>query len=181
MGVEVCYQCKRSIADSTVRYANKPYHGSCFVCFHCHKPLAGVTFQMRDDKKVCKDCNRSHYAKRCVACRNFIEGTAKYVTRDEGTYHSECFVCARCRSPLAGKTFTEHEGKWVCDGCYHERFAKKCEVCRGVLEGNIEFVKYEEKFYHNECFVCARCKKQLSGESFRLRDDRRLCINCSDR
>ncbi|XP_031564346.1 four and a half LIM domains protein 2-like [Actinia tenebrosa] len=178
---ETCTQCYMKITDSTVRYQNQPYHGTCFVCWHCRKPLAGQTFQMRDDKKVCKDCNRTHYAKRCVACRNYIEGNAKYVTRDEGTYHSDCFVCARCRNPLAGKTFTEHEGKLVCDDCYHERYAKKCEVCKNVLEGNIEFVKYDEKFFHHECFVCYRCRKPLSGESFRIRGANRLCIPCADR
>jgi uncharacterized CHY-type Zn-finger protein len=110
-----------------------------------------------------------------------IEGTVKYVTREEGMYHSDCFVCSRCRNPLAGKTFTEHEGRLVCDDCYHERFAKKCDVCRNVLEGNIEFVKYDDKFFHNECFVCYRCRKPLSGESFRLKGPNRFCIPCADR
>ncbi|EDO34191.1 predicted protein, partial [Nematostella vectensis] len=164
-----------------VRYQNKPHHSECFVCFHCRTPLAGKTFQMRDDRKVCKDCNRIHYAKRCVACRQYIEGTVKFVTRDEGTYHSDCFVCSRCRKPLAGKTFTEHEGSWVCDDCYHDRYAKRCNMCHQSLEANVEFVKYDEKLYHNECFVCQnpRCRKPLSGAKFALKSDgRRMCLNC---
>lgn len=113
----------------------------------------------------------------CVRCNEPIKTAS--VKHDGNVYHSECFTCTMCAQPLAGKPFTKHEGNNVCQDCYRNNFAKRCAACEKLIEGSVKFVAYGEKFYHRDCFTCARCGMALAGEKFRVVEDEKVCIKCS--
>lgn len=112
----------------------------------------------------------------CKNCYKGIEGTV--VTYEGGTYHPDCFVCSMCRNGLSGTTFQFHEGKKVCQSCFREWLAKRCGKCHQLIVGNVQFVNYEDKTFHNECFVCFRCRKPLAGLKFRVHGENRVCTGC---
>lgn len=113
----------------------------------------------------------------CVRCNEPIKTAS--VKHDGNVYHSECFTCTMCAQPLAGKPFTKHEGNNVCQDCYRNNFAKRCAACEKLIEGSVKFVAYGEKFYHQDCFTCARCGMALAGEKFRVVENEKVCIKCS--
>lgn len=113
----------------------------------------------------------------CVRCNEPIKTAS--VKHDDNVYHSECFTCTMCAQPLAGKPFTKHEGNNVCQDCYRNNFAKRCAACEKLIEGSVKFVAYGEKFYHQDCFTCARCGMALAGEKFRVVENEKVCIKCS--
>lgn len=84
-----------------------------------------------------------------------------------------------CSQPLAGKPFTKHEGNNICQDCYRNNYAKRCAACEKLIEGSVKFVAYDEKFFHRDCFVCAKCGIPLAGEKFRVVDGEKICIKCS--
>ena len=113
----------------------------------------------------------------CVKCNEPIKSSS--VKHDGSTYHSECFTCTMCSQPLAGKPFTKFEGNNVCQDCYRNNYAKKCAACDQLIEGSVKFVAYDEKFFHRDCFTCAKCGMALAGEKFRVVDGDKVCISCS--
>jgi len=53
-------------------------------------------------------------------------------------------------------------------------------VClKPLTDTNVKFVVYGDKSYHKDCFVCAKCKKSLSGEKFFVKGDDRICTDCN--
>lgn len=113
-----------------------------------------------------------------MKCKEVIKTSS--VQHSGSTYHSECFTCFHCNSPLAGKPFTKQEGNNVCQNCYRERYAKRCGSCEKLIEGNTKFVAYAEKYYHRDCFTCSKCGKALAGEKFRIRNDEKVCLDCDE-
>ena len=83
-----------------------------------------------------------------------------------------------CDNPLAGKPFTKVEGHNVCQNCYRDKYAKRCAKCEQLIEGSVKFVAYDEKFYHRDCFTCAKCDQPLAGEKFRVRGEDKVCMKC---
>lgn len=176
---KVCEICGRDFApgEKKVGYQSKTFHEKCFICDECKQPIGTQQFIRREDKRLCGKCYETGYAKICVRCNEPIKTAS--VKHDGNVYHSECFTCTICTQPLAGKPFTKHEGSNVCQDCYRNNFAKRCAACEKLIEGSVKFVAYGEKFYHQDCFTCARCGMALAGEKFRVVEDEKVCIKCS--
>ena len=43
-----------------------------------------------------------------------------------------------------------------------------------------QYSKYEDKFWHKNCFKCTECRDPLAGKSFNLRGTRVYCADCYD-
>ncbi|PKU31993.1 hypothetical protein llap_17703 [Limosa lapponica baueri] len=48
-------------------------------------------------------------------------------------------------------------------------------LCLVITSGG---VTYHDQPWHKECFVCAGCKTQLSGQRFISKDDYPYCVDC---
>ena len=107
-------------------------------------------------------------------------GTAASVKHDGQTYHSTCFTCFHCKTELAGKPFLKQDGNNVCENCYRSKYAKTCAKCQKLIEGSTKFASYEDKFYHADCFTCAKCNSQLMGKKFFVNGDQRICTDCGN-
>ena len=68
MSSQRCEECLKTITSDLVRFADKSYHGRCFVCSFCQNPLGGKgggKFYNFDDKPFCFTCHSNlHYDKR---------------------------------------------------------------------------------------------------------------------
>ncbi|XP_068701893.1 testin-like [Montipora foliosa] len=114
---KICVNCKTPIKSSLVKHDGNTYHSECFACYMCSQPLAGKPFTKHEGCNVCQDCYRKHYAKRCAACKQLIEGSVKFVAYDEQYFHRDCFTCTKCGLPLAGEKFCLVDGDKVCISC----------------------------------------------------------------
>ena len=114
----------------------------------------------------------------CMKCGDVIKTTS--VTYEGHSFHSDCFVCAECGKPLAGKAFCRMEDQRVCHDCYLANHAKTCSGCLKSIEGQERYIVYDNQHYHRDCFTCDSCKKPMAGEKFRLRNEtERICMQCS--
>jgi len=113
----------------------------------------------------------------CNKCHNPITDTT--VTFEKKPYHPECFVCHQCRKHLSGKSIYQHEGNNYDEECYAAFHAKKCAVCyKPLTDTKVKFVVYDGKSFHNDCFVCFKCRGSLSGQKFYVEGERRICTKC---
>ena len=82
---------------------------------------------------------------------------------------------------MLGKGIYKHNGHVYDDDCYTMFFAKKCAKCYRPITGDVKGVMYDGRSFHNDCFLCAGCRKPLSGgKFFKDRDDEKklLCEGC---
>ena len=52
--------------------------------------------------------------------------------------------------------------------------------CKHQINGNdIEFMMFQDKYYHNGCFACNQCRKSLAGgQKFKMMLGSRYCGTC---
>ncbi len=117
-----CSKCSKPITDGCKTYKNKNFHSNCFVCIKCHQPLANEKgLYLHESKPCCASCHAERFAPRCSKCSKSITG--KYTTYKNENFHNSCFICVKCRKPLADeKGFYSHESKPYCAGCYPKHF-----------------------------------------------------------
>uniref|UniRef100_A0A8D3CMA8 LIM zinc-binding domain-containing protein n=1 Tax=Scophthalmus maximus TaxID=52904 RepID=A0A8D3CMA8_SCOMX len=105
--------------------------------------------------------------------RHLISGSSKYQTMADS---SHCFYC---REDLGGKRFVRSEGRPVCVRCHTKFCAHSCAECHRPI--SVENKVHKGRFWHEECFRCAKCYKPLAKEPFSTKDDRIMCGKCCSR
>jgi LIM domain len=124
--------------------------------------LAGQRFTSRDDKPYCADCFGELFAKRCTACTKPITG--KYP--DEVTTRTE---------------LNENPARKTC--LHRATFFKKSPVTMLCLTflgiGGTRFISFEDRHWHNDCFICASCKTSLVGRGFITDEADIICPECA--
>ena len=109
--------------------------------------------------------------------------TTNGITYKSQPYHKECFLCTNCNTQLAGQKFTVKEDKPHCAACYAELFAKRCTACQqpivGQSGGSTKFISFEDRHWHNECFLCSMCQQSLVGKGFITDEENIICPDCA--
>jgi len=163
-----------------MEYKGRQWHEKCFCCLVCKTPIGTKSFIPRDNEIYCAGCYEEKFATRCVRCQKII--TSGGVTYKNEPWHRECFTCTNCNIPLAGQRFTSRDEKPYCAECFGELFAKKCTACAKPITGigGTRFISFEDRHWHNDCFLCASCKGSLVGKGF-IADgpDDILCPECA--
>ena len=157
----VCFHCKEPIVEGQVIQAcNKAYHPSHFFCKGCGELMKDGNYQEIRRHPYCLGCATAMGAiksPKCVKCGKDIHG--KVIDLKMNKYHPECFTCFKCDRVLAGEKTYEKEGNIYCQFCYVENAGLLCHTCNRIIEG--KFMKYGDKKFHPECFVCAVCGVKL--------------------
>ncbi|XP_053542573.1 four and a half LIM domains protein 1b [Ictalurus punctatus] len=95
---------------------------------------------------------------------------------------SDRFSCFYCRDDLSGKKFMQKEdNKPMCVRCFDKFCANNCAECRRPISTDSKELHYKGRYWHEDCFRCSKCYKNLAKESFSVKDDRILCGKCSSR
>ena len=101
-GTLSCGICQKVLGKEYVNIAvDRKYHIECFLCGVCGKKLAGGMFFEVDGKLYCEDDYYPRFAPTCTRCDKLIKD--EYVEIDGLNYHSNCFLCADCKTPFKGK------------------------------------------------------------------------------
>ena len=53
--------------------------------------------------------------------------------------------------------------------------------CIGLGVGGTRYISFEERHWHNDCFVCKRCRSSLVGRGFLTEGQEILCPDCGKR
>merc|ERR1711962_1336955 len=149
-----CHSCHLSITDSAVLAGGHTFHQDCFTCTHCHKRLGDQFFGVAD-KNYCP--------------------LHQTVALDS---------CTRCDAALEGVPFLVSAGSVNCKPCYTKYKAAKCVRCsQGIVGSNsgqrkTSLVTCQGKTYHQECYTCGDCGKELTGEFVCPAGDEIVCFSC---
>ncbi|CAJ30229.2 LIM zinc-binding domain-containing protein [Caenorhabditis elegans] len=162
-----------------MEYKGKQWHDKCFCCAHCKLAIGTKSFIPKNDDVFCGPCYEEKFATRCSKCKKVI--TAGGVTYKNEPWHRECFCCTNCNSSLAGQRFTSKDEKPYCANCYGDLFAKRCNACTKPITGigGAKFISFEDRHWHNDCFICAQCTTSLVGKGFITDGHEILCPECA--
>ncbi len=107
-------------------------------------------------------------------------------------FHVEHFICANCLKPIGAEEFYRDNGRYFDRVCFENFITDKCNYCIEPIIG--EFVTYESKVYHADCYndhvgkKCIVCNEVAIGGAYidirenavcrRHRDDVLECHSC---
>ncbi|XP_024117428.1 four and a half LIM domains protein 1 isoform X1 [Oryzias melastigma] len=89
--------------------------------------------------------------------------------------------CFHCRKDLGGKRFVRHEGKLVCVDCHNKYCANSCAQCFRPISVDSKELGHKGRYWHEDCFRCAKCYTPLAKERFGTKDDTIMCLTCCSR
>ncbi|KAI8894111.1 hypothetical protein BC833DRAFT_248122 [Globomyces pollinis-pini] len=129
---------------------------------------------LKDFRYLTNDDFKGH----CYKCKEPIIGKVTSYTQNDLRYnfHAQCFVCTSCSTSMEGKSFYNHESNHLCMECYHTVVLGKCDRCHDVFK-TPTVVKAGGKQYHQECFVCIKCKSELTS-TYIEKDNQFFCKAC---
>lgn len=125
----------------------------------------------------------------CTACGKTVY-PAETVSYEKKIFHQDCLSCSECGKKCTPSGCAMFENKIYCSLCFERggyrekqlkagvnkaggatvdpRFAKfggggnKCRTC-GETVYPAETINYEKNTYHQKCFACLHCKKELDA------------------
>eukprot|EP01105_Mastigella_eilhardi_P012263 TRINITY_DN2815_c0_g1_i2.p1 TRINITY_DN2815_c0_g1~~TRINITY_DN2815_c0_g1_i2.p1 ORF type:complete len:869 (-),score=235.79 TRINITY_DN2815_c0_g1_i2:97-2703(-) len=111
-----CAACGKPIETGGVQALGKQWHRNCFVCAGCNKQFSGG-FATKDGKPYCQACaGAASPPAVCSACGKPVSGSVLRALNKP--WHPDCFVCNKCKTPLAGKGFFDPgDGSPICKAC----------------------------------------------------------------
>ena len=111
----------------------------------------------------------------CGGCKK--KCTGKVLRVNDEYFHTQCFKCFKCSTPLPSGGFLTKDSQYYCSNCYQTNFGTKCFKCSEYVEG--EVVSALGNTYHQKCFTCARCQKPFpTGERVTFVGKKCFCQNC---
>ncbi|XP_014679638.1 PREDICTED: LOW QUALITY PROTEIN: four and a half LIM domains protein 2-like [Priapulus caudatus] len=167
------------VGTRKMEYKGHQWHEHCFCPASMQAAIGTRSFIPKDNEIYCATCYEEKFATRCVKCTKII--TSGGVTYKSEPWHRECFMCTNCNALLAGQRFTSRDDRPYCATCFTDLFAKRCDACSKPIigMGGTKFISFEERHWHNECFLCVTCKTSLVGKGFITDGLDVLCPDCA--
>ena len=104
--------------------------------------------------------------------------SSQFTEAQQKNWHKEHYSCEECDDQLEGKQCTTHQGKLLCNRCY-SKYASKCHRCKKPVGIDQKKLSVKGRHYHEECFVCKRCREVLINERYSIIDDDIICPDCT--
>ncbi|CAF3814642.1 unnamed protein product [Rotaria sp. Silwood1] len=179
-----CARCQKSFpAGSRItEFDGKQYHPECFSCGDCKKAITSQFYPFNNEY-LCSACHEARFPrKRCAKCGSLI--TSAGITFAGASYHAACFLYivvlgVTCKQPISAQSkISMVDGQPCCVKCYEDKHAKRCSRCQKAIVADVEYLEFEDKYWHKECFTCSKCQKCIAEESFYQDGNLILCKDC---
>jgi len=100
-------------------------------------------------------------------------------------YHYQHFKCSGCLVPLGLSPFYPINGLPYCETYGKQKRIEEekvwCEYCKLGIGPNVTFLKALGKAYHEQCFLCVGCGRNLNPSLFYIVNDKPACESCCAR
>ncbi|XP_041862867.1 leupaxin [Melanotaenia boesemani] len=169
-----CAYCKGAIIQNVLTALDQTWHPEHFFCTYCGNLFGPEGFLEKDGKPYCSKDFYHLFAPKCSGCGDSVR--ENYLTAANGTWHSECFVCADCLKPFTDGCFMELDGRPLCALHFHSRQGTLCGGCCEPITGRC--ISALDRKFHPEHFVCAFCMRQLSQGIFKEQKGKPYCAGC---
>lgn len=129
-------------------------------CFYCREDLGGKRFVRNEGRPVCVRCHTKFCANSCAECHRPIPVESKVCVISLEL----SFLCMYFLPGLSSVQFVHpHTVPLIKTSFLHQELSHK------------------GRYWHEECFRCAKCYKPLAKEPFSTKDDRIMCGKCCSR
>ena len=72
-----------------------------------------------------------------------------------------------CKQPISAHSkISMVDDQPCCSNCYETKHAKQCNLCQKAIVADVEYLEFEDKYWHKECFTCAKCQVEVLILSF---------------
>ena len=163
-------------SESYTEAEQKNWHKEHFCCEKCDKHLQGKNYGVKDGRIFCDDCYTRHAAETCCRCLLPIALGSKLVRKNDKYFHSDCFVCKRCRESLYDRKYFEEEDDFLCMECLPPTI--QCSACKLSISQTVKYLRHESRAWHAECFHCTSCRMSLIDQGFNTYDGNLMCKAC---
>ncbi|CAF3423038.1 unnamed protein product [Rotaria socialis] len=177
--IMLCAECGQPIephVHARVTFNNRSFHSECFSCAVCRRQLnPSQAYTLHNDQPWCHQCEVD--TKTCYVCgKPILAAGITYETRE---YHAECFKCSHCHKSLDNENLLcANNLQPYCVPCNEILFAKRCAKCAQPIPFDKKYTVIDDKPYHEHCFLCVKCHRQIGSKKF-FKDPRGfVCSNC---
>jgi hypothetical protein len=161
---KTCSNCPNQITPgmSYITFEEKNYHFECFLCSECKAKIGS------DNKEFYMDASKKKYCGPCVK---------KYTSPNKGpkplAWTAVVFIdsdlpnCFECRKQFNNSEsfYQGKDNQPNCENCYIKLNSKPCSGCSDPIKPGTSFLKFEEKKFHFECFLCGECKRRIGSDN----------------
>jgi hypothetical protein len=57
------------------------------------------------------------------------------------------------------------DGQPCCVNCYEDKHAKRCSRCQKAIVADVEYLEFEDKYWHKDCFTCSKCQVRKKADA----------------
>jgi hypothetical protein len=75
------------------------------------------------------------------------------------TFLNLFFLGVTCKQPISAQSkISMIDSQPCCVNCYEDKHAKRCSRCQKAIIADVEYLEFEDKYWHKECFTCSKCQ-----------------------
>jgi LIM domain len=164
-------------------------YSKTFNCAVCHQPVQSE-YVIEANRFVHPSCS----ARRCGKCSGSLVGVSDVIEALDQHYHTSCFTCAKCATPING-AFQNRDGTPWCVSCHDDAATTTaanglsdshgaCPVCAAPVTKGSGSMQVSGQHYHIACFVCSQCQRNLAsgtGVGVYVQAGSLICGDCHSR
>lgn len=69
------------------------------------------------------------------------------------------FAGVTCKQAISAQSkISMIDGQPCCVSCYEDKHAKRCSQCQKAIVADVEYLEFDDKYWHKECFTCSKCQ-----------------------
>lgn len=106
--------------------------------------------------------------------------SGEYTKAMSKDWHTGHFCCWQCDESLTGQRYVLRDDHPYCVRCYEQVFANTCEECQKSIGIDSKDLSYKEKHWHENCFLCNKCRVSLVDKPFGSKAEKVYCAGCYD-
>ena len=101
-----------------------------------------------------------------------------YVHLIDQVRRSDLFLLGvTCKQPISAQSkISLVDGQPCCVNCYEDKHAKRCSRCQKAIVADVEYLEFEDKYWHKECFTCSKCQVNTHQFTFSVNYFARLSL-----
>ena len=181
-----CAGCDEIIfADKITQAEDENWHPEHFCCWYCEKQLGGDDYIKSRNVIMCSKCFTEKINANCFSCKKEIGTEGKAIKYREKSWHLKCFKCSNCDRYLKAEKFIVKGIRIFCQDCFGESqneitpvVASNCDVCLKQVDMHEPHMSSEGYIWHESCFSCVFCSRELIGKPFLRHTAGLLCEVC---
>ncbi|XP_067136698.1 four and a half LIM domains protein 2-like [Centruroides vittatus] len=176
-----CYGCGGTVILGDLAVVNpklgeeNPFHPSCFVCSVCEELLVDLICCTLEGRIYCQ----RHYAEqirpRCAGCDELIFGECTKLMSKY--WHPNHVFRLKCEESLSSQKLVREDRAYFTL-CYKEANCNICHQCGRTIGIHCKNLSYKDKHWHEDCFVCNKCRIPLIERSFAWKNIQIYCEAC---